>query len=295
MTTTVDDGTAAATGGEASAEESFAGAIRRVVRPLDIVALLFPAALFLAVGVLPPELRQQLAFSYADPDVLTALTANFAHADGQHLARNLTAYLVVVPTAYLLSALAGRKDVFYTVFVVVFAVFPFVLSGLNLLLPREALSLGASGLTLGFVGYLPVAIAEYVRRRFSVVSVVRRNVAGGLFFVGLVVVIPLAAAAVQPELTVVLTVVAVVAVVGYGVALRRAGIGRSTVRGPPPGFIELGVWSTGVLVAALIAAFPTDPLSDAGLVNTYTHFLGYALGFLSSYFTVILFSDFGRT
>ena len=278
-------------GSGAPAEESFADAVRRVVQPTDIVALLFPAALFLGVGLLPPELRQQLAFSYNDPDVLTALTANFAHADAVHLLRNLTVYLIVVPTVYLLSALAGRKQLFYTVFVVVFAVFPFVLSGLNLILPREALSLGASGLTLAFVGYLPVALAEYVRRRFDVVGADRRSIAAGLFFVGLVVVTPLAAAAVQPGLTLVLTVVASLAVIGYGVTLRRSGIGLTTLRGPPPGFLEFGVWSVVVTVAALITAFPADPLSDTGLVNTYTHFLGYSLGFLSSYLAVLLFLD----
>ena len=273
-------------------DEPFADAIGRVVRPVDIVVLLFPAALFLGVGLLPPELRQQLAFSYNDPDVLTALTANFAHADTVHLLRNLTAYLVVVPTVYLLSALAGRKQLFYTVFVVVFAVFPFVLSGLNLILPREALSLGASGLTLAFVGYLPVALAEYVRHRFDVRNAAQRDVAGGLFFAGLLAVIPLAVAAVRPDVAVVLTVVAFLAVIGYGVTLRRSGIDGSTLRGPPPGFLEFGVWSVVVLFAGLITAFPTDPFSDAGLVNTYTHFLGYTLGFLSSYL-MLLFAEPG--
>jgi membrane associated rhomboid family serine protease len=291
MTTTVEEEATTTNSSETPAEEPFADAVRRVVRPLDIVALLFPAALFLGVGILPAILREQLAFSYTDPDVLTALTAHFVHADSAHLFRNLTAYLIIVPTAYLTSVLAGRRRLFYTVFVVVFAVFPFVLSGLNLVVPREALSLGASGLTLAFVGYLPVAIAEYVRSQFGVVSVVRRNIAAGLFFVGLIIVIPLAAATVQPRLTIVLVSVVLLAIIGYGVALQRSGIDRSTLRGPPPGFLELGVWSIAILVAVLIAAFPTDPLSDAGLVNTYTHFLGYSLGFLSSYLVVLLSFD----
>ena len=160
MATTTDNEVSTANGAETPAKESFSDAIRRVVRPRDIIAILFPAALFLGVGVLPPAMREQLAFSTADPDVLTALTSNFAHADSTHLFRNLTAYLFVVPTAYLLSVLADRRQLFYTVFVVVFTVFPIVLSGLNLAVPRNALSLGASGLTLVFVGYLPVALAE---------------------------------------------------------------------------------------------------------------------------------------
>ena len=295
MAATTDNEVSTANGSETRAKESFSDAIRRVVRPRDVIAILFPAALFLGVGVLPPAMREQLAFSTADPDVLTALTSNFAHADSTHLFRNLTAYLFVIPTVYLLSVLADRRQLFYTIFVVVFTVFPVVLSGLNLAVPRNALSLGASGLTLSFVGYLPVALAEYVRRRFDVVNVVRRILAGGVFFLGLVIVIPLVAAAVQRVLAVALTVVALLAVVVYGVGLRRSGIDRSTLRGPPPGFLELGIWSTAILVAALIAAFPTDPLSEAGVVNTYTHFLGYALGFLSSYLAVLLIPKFEQT
>jgi len=197
MSTTVESDVGSTNSRETSAEESFADAVRRAVRPHDIVAILFPAAVLLGIGLLPPAMREQLAFSTADPDVLTALTSNFAHADSTHLLRNLTAYLLVVPTAYLLSALADRRPLFYTVFIVVFAAFPFVLSGLNLVVPRDALSLGASGLTLAFVGYLPVALAEYVRHRFDVINIVRRILAGGVFFLGLVIVIPLAVAAVS--------------------------------------------------------------------------------------------------
>jgi len=291
MTTTTDEGVTTESRVESPAEESFADAVQRAVRGVDIMLLLFPAAVLLAIGLFPSEVRRQLAFSYADPSVLTALTSNFTHANGVHLFQNLTAYLVVVPTAYLLSVLADRRQLFYTVFVVVFVTFPFVLSGLNLVVPREALSLGASGLTLSFVGYLPVAVAQYIRHRFSIDNFVRRNIAAGLFFIGLSVVIPLAVAVVQPTLTIVLTFVVFLAVVGYGVTLRRSGVDRSTLRGPPPGFVEFGVWSIVVIIAVLITAFPADPLSDAGLVNTYTHFLGYALGFLSSYLVVLLFFD----
>jgi len=295
MSPTVESDVGSTNDHETPAAESFADAVRRAVRTRDIVAILFPAAVLLGIGLLPPATREQLAFSVANPDVLTALTSNFTHANSTHLLRNLTGYLLVILTAYLLSALADRRQLFYTVFVVVFAAFPFILSGLNLAVPRSALSLGASGLTLAFVGYLPVALAEYVRHRFNVVEVVRRILAGGVFFIGLIIVIPLVAAAVQPALTVALTIVALLAVAGYAVGLRQSGVDRSTLRGPSPGFVELGVWSIAIFVATLITAFPADPLSEAGVVNTYTHFIGYALGFLSSYLSVLLISKFDQT
>ncbi|OYR85801.1 hypothetical protein DJ84_01645, partial [Halorubrum ezzemoulense] len=128
MTTTTDEEMTTESGLELPAEESFADAVQRVVRRVDIILLLFPAAVLLVIGLFPSEIRRQLAFSYADPSVLAAFTSNFTHANSVHLLRNLTAYLVVVPTAYLLSVLADRRQLFYTVFVVVFVTFPFVLS-----------------------------------------------------------------------------------------------------------------------------------------------------------------------
>lgn len=285
---TVDDSRSPVSRSETTPDEPFGSAVRRVVQPLDVVIVLLPAVLFLGIGLLPWEIRGQLAFSYTEPELFAAFAANFVHADSIHLFQNIVAYLLVVPTAYVLSALAGRRQLFYTIFVVVLSLFPFVLSGLNLAIPREALSMGASGLTLAFVGYLPVAFAEYLRHRFGVLDAARRDIAGGLFFVGLLAVIPLAVATVRPRLSGVLVVVTLLAVVGYGASLRRSGIGRSTLRGPPPGFVEFGVWSVIILLTGLITAFPTEPLSDAGLVNTYTHFLGYTLGFLSSYLMLLL-------
>lgn len=270
-------------------EEPFGDALRRVIASHDIAILLLPVVGFVGVTLLPWELREQLAFSYTEPELLAAFAAHFVHTDAGHLFQNLAAYVLVVSTTYLLSALAGRRQLFYTVFVVVFLLFPFVLSGLNLAVPREALSMGASGLMLAFLGYLPVALAEYVCHRFCVGDDARRDIAGGLFFVGLLAVIPLVVAAVRLDLSAVLIVATLLAVVGYGVSLWRSGIDRSTVRGPPPGFVEFGVFSIVILLVGLITAFPTDPLSDAGLVNTYTHFLGYTLGFLSSYLAVLSF------
>ena len=289
MTTAVDETSSSLGQPKVGFTEPFGDALRRSVRPLDVAILLLPAVVLVGVGVLPWELQEQMAFSYTEPTLLTAFTAHFVHANSVHLFQNLAAYLLVVPTVYVLSTLAGRRQLFYIVFVVVLFVFPFVLSGLNLAVPREALSVGSSGLALAFVGYLPVAFAEYVRQRFDVRDTTRRDIAGGLFFIGLLAVIPLAAAAVRPRLSGVLILVALLAVAGYGVSLRRSGVDRSTLRGPPPGYVEFAAWSIVILLVGLITAFPAGPLSDAGLVNIYTHFLGYTLGFLSSYLAVLSF------
>ena len=203
MTTTVDERRSSADRSRLPSDEPFVDAVRRGVRPLDVAILLLPAVMLLGVGLLPWELRKQLAFSYTEPTLLTAFTAHFVHADSIHLFRNVAGYLLVVPTVYVLSILADRRQLFYIVFVVV--------------------------------------------------------------------------------------LVALLAVVGYGVSLRRLGIDRSTLRGPPAGYVEFGAWSVAILLIGLITAFPAGPLSDAGLVNIYTHFLGYTLGFLSSYLAVLLF------
>ena len=38
-----------------------------------------------------------------------------------------------------------------------------------------------------------------------------------------------------------------------------------------------------VFFAAVFVAFPANPVRSAGVVDVYTHFLGYALGFVSTY------------
>ena len=265
-----------------SASEAFATALRRVIRPLDLLAVLSVPALLVAVSTLPPDRAAAFAFAYADPTPLTAVTANFVHAGPAHLAWNLASYTLAAGTVYGLAALADRRGLFYTAFGAILLAFPLVLSVSNLAVPREGVFVGASGLAMAFVGVLPVAFGGYLRRRFGVAAA--SEVAGLLFLVGLT----LTALFALPDGGDLLAAVAALGALGYAVSLSRNGLAPGTFAAPRAGFLEFGLWSVGLFVALLVSAFPADPAADGAIVNTYVHFLGYALGFLSSYLTVLV-------
>lgn len=262
--------------------EAFVTALRRATRPVDLLALLSVPALLLAVSALPPDRAAAFAFSYADPTPITAVTANFVHAGPSHLAWNLASYTLAVATVYGLAALADRRGLFYTAFGAILLAFPLVLSVSNLAVPREGVFAGASGLAMAFVGVLPVAFGGYLRQRFGVTAA--SEVAGLLFLVGLAITALFA----LPDGGHLLAVAAAIGALGYAASLYRTGFTLGTFAAPPAGFLEFGLWSVGLFVALLVAAFPADPAAGGTIVNTYVHFLGYALGFLSSYLTVLV-------
>jgi len=263
-------------------DESFGAALRRAISPVDAVAVGSVPAVLLATFALPPARRAAFVFSYADPTPVTAVTANFVHADAAHLGANLASYTLAVATAYGLLVLAGRRELFYVAFGAILLAFPLVLSVLNLAIPREGVFAGASGLAMAFVGVLPVALGAYLRRRFGIEAA--PEVAGLLFLAGLA----LTALFAVPGGSAPLAAVASLGAVGYAVSLYRDGLAPGAFAAPPAGFFEFGLWSVVLFVGLLLAAFPADPAGEGAIVNVYVHFLGYALGFLSSYLTVLV-------
>lgn len=265
-----------------STSEAFATALRRVIRPVDLLAVFSVPALLLSVFAVASERAAEFAFSYAEPTPLTAVTANFVHAGPAHLTWNLASYTLAAGTVYGLAALADRRGLFYTAFGAILLAFPLVLSVLNLAVPRAGVFAGASGLAMAFVGVLPVAFGGYLRRRFGVGAA--SEAAGLLFLVGLAITALFA----LPGGGNLLAAAATLGAFGYAVSLSRSGLALGTFLVPPAGFLEFGLWSVGLFVALIVAAFPADPAAGGTIVNTYVHFLGYALGFLSSYLTVLM-------
>jgi len=266
-----------------AAGESFFGRLGASLRGVDLVALLAVPAALVATFALPTDARLELAFSYADPTLYTAFESNFLHLDASHLLFNLGLYALVVPTAYLLSVLGDNREEFYAAFVTFLFVLPVVLSALNLAVPRAGLSLGFSGINMAFVGYLPVALAGYLRHNFGVAG--DRQLSGGLFFAGLALV---AVLSVRTTVTYAVAGVAALAALAslraaVTAGTRRPGSSWSLGSG---GYLELAAVAVLLFAGGLAAAFPLDPVVDGTVVNVYTHFLGLSLGFLSTYLTV---------
>lgn len=274
---------------------TFATVVGRVVRPSELVALAVVPAVLAGAYLLPVETKRALAFAYADPTATTAYAAHFVHLDVEHLLANLLGYALVVPTTYLLAVLAGRRRLFWTMFVTVALAGPFVLSGLNLAVPRDAIGYGFSGLNMAFFGVLPVALFSYVRPLF--VSELRPRYLPVLFFV--VVAIVSGIALPTSNATTAIAIGSGLLAVGYGALvlarerdarrrLARRNRARKRLERParPPrpfGYVELAVAGVVLLVGYPLVGFPSELLAANRVVNLYVHFLGFALTFVAAF------------
>lgn len=263
---------------------SFFREVGDAVRLVDVVCILAVPVAMLAVFSMPLAVRRAYVFSYTDPTIVTAFTAPYVHLELSHLLTNLGVYALVVPAVYLLSVLGGTRRRFLVAFVTFVVVFPAVLSVLNLAVARPAVGYGFSGVVMAFFGFLPIALAGHLRRRFDVAS--ELDLAGVLFFAGMVLIAILSPAS---PVTYGLAVAAGLAAMLYGLPMLdgRTGLVRNVrAASGAAGHFELSVAALVAFVAFPFVAFPASPDSGAAVVNVYVHLLGYALGFMATYVTL---------
>lgn len=87
--------------------------VRRVRR--DVLVLLLPAVLLVSAHLLIPiSSHSRLAFSYTNPQLLTAWSAAVLHVGWLHLLNTTSAYLVAIGVAYLLATVATRRRLFWS-------------------------------------------------------------------------------------------------------------------------------------------------------------------------------------
>lgn len=244
--------------------------------------LAVPAAL-LVVFSLPEATREALVLDYTAPTLATMYASHFVHLTYDHLLANLFGYLFVVPVAYLLCVMAGRRQLFWVVFVSLLVALPLALSALNLLFIRPRVGYGFSGVVMGYFGFLPLALFGYFERQ--VAFDMEKHHSPVMFFAGIVA-ISMAVASV----TVASVAIAVTAVVICGIYTRRlftrVSLSERLSRGlwqTKPGYAELGAVGTVLFLGYPFVAFPANPVGGTTIVNLYTHLLGFALGFISTY------------
>lgn len=251
---------------------------------LDLLLIVALPIVLLVVFVAPPETKRQLALDYSNPTVVTAFTSHFVHFSRDHLLTNLVGGAVVVPTGYLLSRLSGRRRQFLAVFTCFVFAFPFLLSGLNLLFARSAVGVGFSGIIMAFVGYLGIALMDFVGVRYDAAVDGSRSV--WLFFLGLALVTydvstygpPLALASLLASVLFVRDLVEELA--GQWIARVRDAVTRSGS--------ELTVLGTVVFLVYPAISIPANPRTASGLVNIYSHALGFCLGYIVTYITLLI-------
>jgi hypothetical protein len=244
-----------------------------------------PVAL-LAAYALPFGVKRSLALDHAAPTLLTAFASHFVHLSATHLVTNLAGYLLVVPTGYALAVASGRRRQFFVVFTVFLLSFPFLLSGLNLLFPRPTIGVGVSGVLLAFVGYLPFAFMQFVGTHFE--GDFDAEQSHWLFFFGLAVVAAIAAPGIYGlGLAAAATLAGVLYLLPVVEMVDRPQVAswRSTLA--VSGYAELTLLGGLVFFTYPFVAFPTDLVLTSGVVNVYTHALGFCLGYITTYVTAL--------
>jgi hypothetical protein len=248
-----------------------------------------PVALGL-VSLLPRATRRSLAFDYAAPTVPTAFVSAFVHLDPAHLFANVVLYVLLAATALALGVASGERRRFYTAFPTFVLVFPVVLSYLNLAVPRAATTLGFSGVAMAFAGYLPLALADYLDARFGIGPATQ--VAPALFLSSLALVAVLSvrsAFGLVGDRAILLALAASLGALRYVLAVaERCPDLRARCRRllETPGAAELTAVAGALVFAVPFVAFPASPGRGAGVLNLYSHLLGYTLGFLVPFVTL---------
>ncbi|MFB6228704.1 MAG: hypothetical protein ABEH88_09120 [Halobacteriales archaeon] len=253
--------------------------LREAVHPVDLLAVLLVPVVLVLVFTLSTPTRESLALSTDAPTVVSAYAAHFVHLDSGHLSGNLAVYGVVVPTVYLLAALGDRRRAFLVPFLAVLLSFPFALSALHLVLDTPGRVLGFSGINMAFVGMVPLFETIYLSH---LDGDVRLDHAPALFFAGAAV-IAFRLVPADPARVVLTVGAGAVALTFAGYAWRE--ISSETIVELAGRSVEFELVAGGIVVffLAVSLGFPENPARPDGFVGVYTHFLGYAAGFVLTY------------
>ena len=194
----------------------------------------------------------------------------------------------------MLSVLSGFRQRFYIVCGIYLAVFPLLLAVFGLLFVRRGVGMGFSGVVMAVYGYLPLAMSDFATERFGVHT--GTNLAPLLFFVGLAIITVLGLWPSMDSMTVVLGSALLLAAIllilvwyllslvdeDASLRLKLATAWRDT------GYVELFLLTLIVFLTFPLAMFPPNLEPSGTVVDTYTHLLAYALGFIATYTTAHL-------
>lgn len=255
---------------------------------VDFGAVFGVIAILVAIHfLLPDSVHQALIFDHERFRVYTLLTAAYVHAGNNHLFANVIGYLLPTLYIYILCIAVGEQRWFRRTFVVLLTVLPVLVSLssyaiFSIRFPGlSPTSQGFSGVAAGFGGFLLVALAVYVRSRYS--QELAQSVGISIFLILMLIVDVVYAGRVR---------FVVSGLVGLGIALqlgtylwengmRIGNVERQKL------FIDAGALILVFVVMAyiVIALFPSNIVSDGRTTNIFAHGVGFLLGIFLSRFS----------
>lgn len=237
---------------------------------VPLVLLLVELAVQLDTGVLEDITRDQLRYNLTRPRFTTAFTSAYAHANLDHLRRNLTSYLFLMSALYPVAIQSGRRRMLRVLLAFNLLATPFLVAGLSIQSSRGfETTIGFSAVGAALAGVLLVlvflAASDRIDRKISPFWVL---VPAALMFAGILWVLPI-----PPWMGLVLAAAGVVGAVMF--VLRH---GTATVRDlggtlTPPEHIVM-FWGFGLALVTPVALFVLVPPR----ANLFGHLAGYYIG-----------------
>lgn len=246
----------------------------------DIFLLCLVPFVLIFVFLLPESVQEGFVLQIDSPTFLTVFMTHFVHAGFSHLFNNLTAYFVIVIPAYIMYAFIGRKDIFRRIFLVFLLVFPFILSGLDILVLGVDSSRGFSGIVAAFFGFLPLTIFRFLKLKLNFDLGTSNSVVLFLFAATLI-------AYIYAGLSFSVALILVLLGLYLWRMSKEAKIGG--LRFFPSGSCSrrshwmLASFAFLVFISLPFSMFPPDPVVGDMAVNILSHYSGFALGFVVPY------------
>lgn len=265
--------------------EFFREILKKASRGDVLLLVLVPLPLTF-LFILPETIQEDLVLHLESPNLLTAFTTHFVHGSSSHFLGNLTAYVSFVTLIYLLSLLSGERRKFYLIFLIFVLAFPFILSSIDLLLLELETSKGFSGINSAFLGFLPISLFYFLKRKFS--SGLKTSNSISLFFLGCGIIAFIYSSQSILEMILIILIFGLSAFYFWRTFKElKCGEVRKSLGGPKEGggYLELAIVSALFFILVLpVSAFPSELAQKGGTVNILSHYSGFLFGFMVPYF-----------
>jgi len=261
----------------------------RILNYRDIFLLSAVPVVLVLVHLLPGGVRSGLVLDTEDFLLVNFFTTAFVHQGLRHLFGNIGSYALVVLPMFLMCALMGSKKRFYGIFLVSVLLVPFVLSLVNyyafeFYVGESTTTMGFSGVVSALLGLMSLVTVSFSREELGL----DLGYVDSLWFLAFASLV--LALVYDPVSRATALTLAFLLLFSWKI-WRKVDAGSLKEAWNMKGRFELVLLAFVVFVCTSFSMFPGDLVSGGGFVNILSHYIGFCLGFLSSYVFFIWKAD----
>jgi len=245
----------------------------------QVTLLILPTLACILLYIAPIQGKNQLQFSFENPNPLYMYTQAFIHGDLSHLAGNLVSYTFLILTNIILFTVTGKARLLNTYSVIIFLILPIVHALAWNIITYTLLGgyLGVIGLSSIVSAYAGLLIG-YSTQAYEVTNITYDKPKLFLATITLTADI-IMISYFNPNPLYILAILLVFALFLHCIKEPFASILRHYRAGKSPEIIIITA-SLIVGLAFISAAFPSNPLSEGQVTNILTHYVGLVFGVL---------------